>query len=487
MADNIELDAGSGGAKVAADELTYSGDTAKIQLCRIMHVTGSEGSKSYHEIIKAEDAAHSSGDYGMMLLAVRQDTAAALAGTDGDYVPLITDANGRLHTLDQNSAAILADTANMDTNLGTIAGAVAGTEMQVDIVADGAGLATDAKLDDIIGDTGDIPNVIGTDGSAGPTKTVSVGGTEAGGNIQEVRVDSDGHLQVDAASTVTVDATGQGDVPITLDGESVTLGASDGTDIGDVDVASMPNDTFVAEDGALGKGVLLQGDDGTDRHNVAVDTSGLVQCDLAADSSGGIEVVQDTAGDLNVTEANSGDIKTAVEAIDDVVQTEDAAHSGGDKGIMPLGVRNDDLAALAGADGDYAPLQVDEDGALYVTNAPSQVKRTSGVAAGGAPGADNMIAAVADRKIRVLAMSLFATSTTANNIYVDNADNDLMFNSGNPLPMSLDADGDTVPAFVLQYNPGGWFETDTVNEALTLNTSAAQDIAYSVTYVEVPA
>ena len=56
---------------------------------------------------KAEDAGHSSGDVGVMALTVRQDTAAALGGTDADYQPLITDANGRLHVLDQNSAAIL--------------------------------------------------------------------------------------------------------------------------------------------------------------------------------------------------------------------------------------------------------------------------------------------------------------------------------------------------------------------------------------------
>lgn len=47
---------------------------------------------------KAEDAAHASGDTGVMSLCVRQDTAAALAGTNGDYIPCATDANGRLHT-----------------------------------------------------------------------------------------------------------------------------------------------------------------------------------------------------------------------------------------------------------------------------------------------------------------------------------------------------------------------------------------------------
>lgn len=45
---------------------------------------------------------------------------------------------------------------------------------------------------------------------------------------------------------------------------------------------------------------------------------------------------------------------------------EDAAHSTGDKGIMGLAVRNDALASLCGADGDYTPLQVDAEGALYV-------------------------------------------------------------------------------------------------------------------------
>jgi hypothetical protein len=57
---------------------------------------------------KAEDAVHATGDTGVMALAVRKDTAAALAGTDGDYAPLEVDANGRLHVLDQNSAAALA-------------------------------------------------------------------------------------------------------------------------------------------------------------------------------------------------------------------------------------------------------------------------------------------------------------------------------------------------------------------------------------------
>lgn len=45
---------------------------------------------------KAEDAAHSSGDTGVMMLAVRNDSGATTFGADGDYSPVAVDANGHL-------------------------------------------------------------------------------------------------------------------------------------------------------------------------------------------------------------------------------------------------------------------------------------------------------------------------------------------------------------------------------------------------------
>lgn len=47
-------------------------------------------------IVLAEDAAHVSGDPGVQALAVRKDTGAAIAGTDGDYSPLQVDSSGNL-------------------------------------------------------------------------------------------------------------------------------------------------------------------------------------------------------------------------------------------------------------------------------------------------------------------------------------------------------------------------------------------------------
>lgn len=68
--------------------------------------------------IKAEDAGHSTGDTGITALTVRQDTAAALAGTDADYQPLITDASGRLHVNVGNTVTVASHAV---TNAGTFA------------------------------------------------------------------------------------------------------------------------------------------------------------------------------------------------------------------------------------------------------------------------------------------------------------------------------------------------------------------------------
>jgi hypothetical protein len=45
-----------------------------------------------------EDSAHTSGDLGNFILAVRNDGGTALAGADGDYIPLTTDSAGKLWT-----------------------------------------------------------------------------------------------------------------------------------------------------------------------------------------------------------------------------------------------------------------------------------------------------------------------------------------------------------------------------------------------------
>lgn len=65
---------------------------------------------------KAEDAVHGSGDVGVMALAVRADSAAA-TGADGDYVPLLTDANGKLYV----NPGTVTVASHAVTNAGTFA------------------------------------------------------------------------------------------------------------------------------------------------------------------------------------------------------------------------------------------------------------------------------------------------------------------------------------------------------------------------------
>ncbi len=65
---------------------------------------------------KAEDAAHTSGDVGVMALAVRQDTQAALAGTTADYIPLTTDVNGSARVVAAGYTTIIDTTLTRPAN-----------------------------------------------------------------------------------------------------------------------------------------------------------------------------------------------------------------------------------------------------------------------------------------------------------------------------------------------------------------------------------
>jgi hypothetical protein len=73
-----------------------------------LRVSGGGGGTQY-----AEDAAHVSADTGTMALAVRRDTAAVGSGTDGDYSTLNVNASGRLYTSTTVDAALPAGTNNI--------------------------------------------------------------------------------------------------------------------------------------------------------------------------------------------------------------------------------------------------------------------------------------------------------------------------------------------------------------------------------------
>jgi len=174
MADNVTINTLTGSPLAATDEVSYSGNTANVQLVRPVIVTGAEGSRTVidlggdatngldvdvtrvipgtgaTELGKAEDAVHASGDVGVLAMTVRQNTAAALSGTDGDYQPQITDTNGRLHVI---AALAATQTLTTVTTVATVTNvATIGTSVTPGTAAANLGKAEDAAHTS--GDTG---------------------------------------------------------------------------------------------------------------------------------------------------------------------------------------------------------------------------------------------------------------------------------------------------------------------------------------------
>lgn len=175
MADNFPLTPGSG-RNAATDEVTYSGDTADVQLVRPVLTTGTEGSKTVVEL-----------------------TGDATNGLDVD----VTRVSGNV-TVVQSTAANLNATINLAQVGGTntVTGGVAGSQGVGGLAASGATVAGNPVL---------------------------VGGSD-GTNARSLSVATDGHLIVDVMGSRAHDAT-DADEPVKIGGRArstvITSVASD--------------------------------------------------------------------------------------------------------------------------------------------------------------------------------------------------------------------------------------------------------------------
>lgn len=290
-----------------------------------------------------EDAAAAADPVGTALNLIRKDTLAAVTDTDGDNVAARGTNKGELYVKHADSIAVTGTfwqatqpiSGTITANLGTIADVATETTLaalnaKVTAVNTGAvvvsssalptGAATAANQSTLIGhvdgiegllttidgDTGniatavtDLPNVIGTDGAAGPSKVLSIGGTQATGEIQEIQVDADGQLQIDVVSSALPTGAATAARQDTGNTSLATLaGAVAGTEM-QVDVLTMPTVTVTAT-------------------NLDVQSGGA---DLA-------------------TSAQGAGIQTAVELLDDAVFTDDTSThaTGTTKGIGIMAV-----------------------------------------------------------------------------------------------------------------------------------------------------
>ncbi len=158
MSDNVPLPALSG--TVATDDVAVNGgSSAQVQYVKLVDGTanGTNGlpgdstngldvdvtriipGTTATALGKAEDAAHTSGDVGVMALGVQKTTAAATA-SDGDYSPYQVDGNGRMRTIDAvNEVQPSNSTTTALDNDGPVVKASAGTLYGFQGTVDAAG------------------------------------------------------------------------------------------------------------------------------------------------------------------------------------------------------------------------------------------------------------------------------------------------------------------------------------------------------------
>ena len=295
------------------------------------------------DVVYAEDAAHSSGDKGIFALAVRKDTATALAGTDGDYSPLLTDADGRLH-VNIGTANITAVGISTEAKQDTQITSLASIDGKITAVNTGAVVISSSVL----------PTGAST---AAKQPALGTAGTASADVLTVQGIASMTALKVDASATTqpvsgTVAATQSG---------TWTVGLSAAQTLATVTTLGTITNVVHVDDNA-----------GSITIDAPVGTPAFVRLSDGASAISTLPVSLASVPSHAVTNAGTfavqvdGSALTSLQLIDDVVLAEDAIHATGDKGIMALGVRQDTATQLAGTDGDYSPFITDASGRLHV-------------------------------------------------------------------------------------------------------------------------
>lgn len=320
----------------------------EMQVDIVSHVPGTGATN----LGKAEDAAHSSGDTGVFVLGVRADTPASTGASDGDYTGLTVDSSGRLWCNVNNtvtvagtgtfavqvSSALPSGTNNIgDVDVLSVVPGTSGTSLGKAV--DSAAGSTDTGVAILAIRDDSLDTLTPAEGDYAPLRVSSTGAlhvTGGGGGTQYAVDDALGSTPTGTLSLAIRDnalstlSPAEGDaVGLRVDGNGAlwTIPSGNTTVVG-TGTFSVQVSSIAAGTNAIGK--------------------------LAANS--GVDI-----GDVDVTTVTPG---TGAAHLG---KAEDSAHSSGDVGVMLLGVRLDSGATLAGADGDYTPMQFDSSGALRVT------------------------------------------------------------------------------------------------------------------------
>jgi hypothetical protein len=273
---------------------------------------------------KAEDAAHSSGDIGNYVLAVRQDTLAASTSADGDYASIKVDSVGSVYTKATDTDALLTTIDGVLDSIKVDTGVIAGDTTSIDSTLTALSKAEDSAHSS--GDQGIMPLAVRND--------VAGSLADTDGDYAPLQLDASGNLRVTGSFSVNAEKN-EDDAHSSGDSGNFVL--------------AVRQDTLASSTSADGDYMAFKGNSKGEIYTIDTDGNALL---TTIDADTGVIAGDTTSMDATLTALS---------------KAEDAAHSSGDQGIQMLAVRQDTLAASVSADGDYGSLKLNADGRLYVT------------------------------------------------------------------------------------------------------------------------
>lgn len=391
---------------------------------------------------KAEDAPHTSGDVGVMALAVRNDNGTVLAGSDGDYLPMTTDSSGALRvdingTISTNNSttSVLAGGA---TFTGTSDETLIYNEIRVSVIASHAsasdGLSIQQSTDNTnwdITDTYTIP--------AATAKTYSV---PRQARYFRVVYTNGGTLQTSFRLQTILNRLGSrvssqrpGDAytnETDLEQQQSFLMGYNGTTW---DRLRTVGTGVLSASSVLTAGAAIIGKVGIDQTTPG--TTNLVA--LAANQSVNVAQMNGTtvtmgngvagtgvqrvtlASDSTANIATIGTSITPGTGATNLGKAEDVAAVSGDTGVGVLGVRNDTLASQTSASGDYGFHALDTAGILMTAGAPRLLKGRQVTTITSSTAETTIVTAIASTFLDIYGLILTNTSATATKVSIRDA------------------------------------------------------------------
>lgn len=334
-----------------------SGVTQPISVASLPLPTGAStaaNQATLNTVVKNEDAAHGSGDAGIMALAVRNDAGANLTSTDGDYSPIAVNSAGMVIAVINTSSGFgLTALKNEDDAMSSGAAGyhLLGVRRDTDGVQTSASGDYESLQTDSIGRLKAQSRI--TDGGtnfAAVTRAATFDANNIAASVIGLTVNSRAH-QIYSISHPDNAGIGGDDTYYaqnmdTFGNLCANLSAIGGITIRPVNGAGTQPKPLPM--GGVGRNAPPTAVTNTRAQELYLDLNGRV-CTFSDQAT---PAGNNNIGDVDILSVIPGTAAT------NLGKAEDAVHGTGDTGVMMLGVRADTLVAKAGTDGDYEPIPI---------------------------------------------------------------------------------------------------------------------------------